>query len=162
MPLLINLLELEDKNVSLIGELPAKELDLESIDELIHAPLPLTYELEGELMSDAVLVQGSWRLPLECECVRCLKKFTMNLETEDWACHLPLQGEDRVRVYHDSVDLTPYLREDILLMLPQHPLCEPECSGLKKAPPGSGKKPNGAGRTDETSGPWAELNKLKL
>ena len=162
MPLLIQLVELEEKHLSLAGELSATELDLESIDELIHAPLALSYELEVEMMDDAVLVQGAWSIPLECECVRCLKKFTFDLEAPDWACHLPLQGEDRVRVYHDSVDLTPYLREDILLLLPQHPLCEPECSGLKKLPPGSGKKPNGAGRTDESSGPWAELNKLKL
>jgi uncharacterized metal-binding protein YceD (DUF177 family) len=162
MPLLINLVELKEKDLSLEGSLSAEELDLNTVDELIHTPLPLTYELEAEFLDDAVLVQGWWSLPLECECARCLKKFPLDLEATDWACHLPLLGEDRVPVQRDSVDLTPYLREDILLMLPQHPLCEPECSGLKNAPPGSGKKPNGAGQTDENSGAWAELNKLKL
>jgi uncharacterized metal-binding protein YceD (DUF177 family) len=58
------------------------------------------------------------------------------------------------------VDLTPFLREDILLELPQHPLCKPDCSGLKKPKAGKSKK-NSPGATADSSA-WSELDKLKF
>jgi len=58
------------------------------------------------------------------------------------------------------VDLTPWVREDILLGFPQHPLCRPECDGLKKASVGKARKT--AGKDESKPSAWAELNKLKL
>jgi uncharacterized metal-binding protein YceD (DUF177 family) len=60
------------------------------------------------------------------------------------------------------VDLTPYLREDILLEFPQHPLCDPECGGLPDAKSGNANNATSAGKPNEGSSAWAELNKLKL
>jgi len=60
------------------------------------------------------------------------------------------------------VDLTPFAREDILLEFPQHPLCDPECSGLPNSSVGKAKKNSGAGKTEAGSSAWAELNKLKF
>ena len=56
------------------------------------------------------------------------------VRVDPWIADLPLVGEEKVAVDNDCVDLTPYLREDILLAFPQHPLCEPDCRGLPKAP----------------------------
>ena len=79
---------------------------------------------------------------------------------EEWACHLALEGEEKVAVINDCVDLTPYIREDILLAFPQHPLCEPECKGLSIL---QNQQETGAGREQESaSATWAELNKLKF
>src|ERR1051326_5574811 len=133
MPLLVNLRHLEHKTVTLKGELPAEELDLEGIDELIRAASELEHNLEVERHERSLLVQGSLGLTLACECARCLKKFQHRLELGRWSCLLPLEGEDKVLVSNDCVDLTPYLREDIVLAFPQHPLCEPECPGLLSA-----------------------------
>ncbi len=110
-----------------------------------------------ELLHDAILVTGSLALPLECECARCLKKFKTELKLAGWAAHLPLEGEDKVAVENDCVDLTPFVREDILLDFPQHPLCRPDCAGLK----------NKAARKAEAvekpaADVWAKLDKLKL
>jgi uncharacterized metal-binding protein YceD (DUF177 family) len=58
------------------------------------------------------------------------------------------------------VDLTPLVREDILLGFPQHPLCEPDCGGLKKASVGKARKT--VGKDESKPSAWAELNKLKL
>jgi uncharacterized metal-binding protein YceD (DUF177 family) len=52
------------------------------------------------------------------------------------------------------------VREDILLGFPQHPLCRPDCGGLKKA--SVGKVPKTAGKDETKPSAWAELNKLKL
>jgi uncharacterized protein len=161
MPLIINLRHLEHKDLSLKGELPSADLELDKADELIHAPHPLQYELEAQRIDHNLLVHGSLQITLECECARCLKPFQHELNFPAWAVHLPLEGEEKVEVVSDTVDLTPYIREDILLAFPQHPLCESECGGLKNQP-STGVNSNGADQTEETSSAWAELNKLKL
>jgi len=161
MPLLCNLHQLEAKNLRLAGELAAQELELEQVDELIHAHRALKYDLEVQKLADGILVRGQLQLTLECECVRCLQPFQYKLALNQWACHLPLQGEEKVLVANDCVDLTPYVREDILLEFPRHPLCKPECGGLLKKPTSQKKKPGGS-ETKEVSSAWAALNKLKL
>jgi uncharacterized protein len=162
MAVLINLRQLERNDLRLEGELPAAELDVEEVDELIHVEEPLRYAVDAQKLEQGILVQGSLRLTLECECVRCLKAFSQPLELKDWACHLPLEGEDKVLIANDCVDLTPYMREDILLEFPRNPLCRPECSGLPKKAIIKAKKTGGTGQTKENSSAWAELNKLKF
>jgi uncharacterized protein len=94
--------------------------------------------------------------------VRCLKPFQYDLKLDKWACHLPLQGEESAVVINDCVDLTPYIREDILLEFPQHPLCDPECRGLPTLSVGKAKSTGSTGSAEMGSSAWAELNKLKL
>jgi uncharacterized protein len=163
MSLLFNIRHLEkQQTLSLSGELTPAELELESLDELVKAKLPLRYELEVQELDNSILVQGSLRLTLHCECARCLKPFTHELILDDWACHLPLEGEEKVPISNDSVDLTPYLREDILLAFPQRPLCEPECGGLPSPLRNAASDPGVVPKSMETSSAWAELDKLKL
>ncbi len=162
MSLLINLRHLERKDVVLSGELSAAELDIESLDELIRTAKPLEYELTAQQLDDGILVRGWWRLELDCECGRCLKKFKTELEFDDWACHLVLEGDEAVAVKDDCVDLTPYLREDILLELPQRPLCQPDCDGLLQKPGDKPKQTTEIGRDGKKPSAWTELDKLKL
>ena len=161
MPLLFNIRHLEHQTVTLRGELPVAELDLGGIDELIQADSPLQHDLVVERHERSILVQGRLGLKLRCECVRCLKSFEYRLAFDAWSCLLPLEGEDKVLVCNDCVDLTPRVREDIVLAFPQHPLCEAECRGLMSRRV-AGSKQNGASATGELSSAWAELNKLKL
>ena len=157
MSLSVNLRHLEERGVQLKGELPVAALDLGVNDELIRTEKPLRYDLSVELLHDAVLVTGSLALPLECECARCLKKFKTELKLTGWAAHLPLEGEDKVPVENDCVDLTPFMREDILLDFPQHPLCRPDCAGLKTK---AARKAEAVEKP--ASDLWAKLDKLKL
>jgi uncharacterized protein len=112
--------------------------------------------LEVQRLEANLLVQGKLHFVLDCECARCLKPFQRELNFDDWSLHLPLSGEDRAEIVNDSVDLTPYIREDILLAFPQHPLCESECGGLENP------LATGADQIEEPSSAWSELNKLKL
>jgi uncharacterized protein len=160
MSLKFNIRHLEERNLSLKGDLAVSTLDLESLDELIHVEKPLAYDLELQELEHAVLVHGTLRLELGCECARCLKQFKYELLLENWACHLPLKGEDQVEVVNDSIDLTPYIREDIVLSFPQQPLCEPECKGLQS--PFKDLALGGLEKKESPSSAWAELNKLKL
>jgi len=75
---------------------------------------------------------------------------------------LPLEGEESVPVVNDCVDLTPYVREDILLEFPQHPLCDAECRGLPNSISGKATKPLKSDQAETGSTAWSELNKLKF
>jgi uncharacterized protein len=162
MPLTINLRHLESQNLLLQGELPVEELDLDLRDEIIRAEKPLRYRLEVQKVEKGVLIQGRLHLPLQCECVRCLKPFEYGLRLESWTRLVPLDGEERAVVVNDCVDLTPYLREDILLEFPQHPLCETTCGGLSKTYIGKANKAGDAARSKRQGSAWAALDKLKF
>jgi uncharacterized protein len=161
MPLTINLRHLEDSPIRLRGEVSVSELDLTDLDDLVRPAGPLLYDLECSHQEQGLLMQGQLEMVFSCECARCLKTFELGLALDDWSVLLPWEGEDRVRVNNDSVDLTPHVREDMVLALPQRPLCGPECSGISAGPPAGGKQSCGA-QTPDVSSAWAELNKLKL
>jgi len=160
MALVVNLRHLEAHNARLHGELSVAELDIDTRDEVIQVTRPLEHDLEVQKFEGGLLVQGRLHLILDCQCVRCLKPFSYPLELKEWTCHVPLEGEERAAVANDCVDLTPYVREDILLEFPRHPLCRPECRGLPKTV--LGKTKNTRSKTGVGSPAWAELNKLKL
>lgn len=162
MPLVVNLRHLEAHNITLEGELPFEELDVDARDETIRAIGPLAYHLEVQRVEDGVLIQGRLCLPLECKCVRCLKAFSCDLKLDAWTRHLPFQGEESIAVVSDCVDLTPYAREDILLEFPQHPVCEPECRGLPRSTIGKAKATSNDVQFGPGSPAWNELDKLKL
>lgn len=163
MQISFNIRHLENGTVRLAGELPAGELELEQIDEMIQAGKPLKHDLEVERHDRAYLVHGSLELPIRCECVRCLKPFESVIRLPNWSCLLPLEGEDKVLIVNDRVDLTPYVREDIVLAFPQHPLCEPECCGLVATRRSDGKTAMlSSPPEDNAASAWSELNKLKL
>ena len=160
MPVIFNVRHLEENNLVLKDELPIAELDLEEADELIHLPGPLSYDLQVQKLEKGILVQGALQVTLQCECARCLKSYPHLLLLNPWACHLALEGEEKAAVINDCVDLTPYIREDILLAFPQHPLCEPECKGLLTL--GDQKKSGAVREPESAAATWAELNKLKF
>ena len=161
MPLLVNLHHLGRQEVVLQGELPVAELDIETFDELIRLEQPLRYELEVEKLDQQLLVRGELGLVLQCQCVRCLKPVMHVVRLADWVCYVPLTGEDGAAVEGDCVDLTPQVREDILLAFPQHPLCAPECPGLRPADRGTANTRSAAAGTERPS-VWSKLDKLRL
>ena len=155
MSLVVNLEDLKEADLRLEGELPLEVAETEANDELIKADKPLTYELEASLLDDALLVRGRLELPLDCECARCLKPFVHTVSLPDWTLHLPLVVVDAIETINDSVDLTPWVREDMLLGFPQHPLCAPDCSGLKAAGPEGSTAVAG---TEPSPSPWTQLD----
>jgi uncharacterized protein len=153
MALKVNLRHLEARELHLKGDLPVEELDLGLQDEMMVAKKPLHYDLQIEKVAHGLLVQGRLELALDCQCVRCLKPLKKRIELPNWTLHLPLEGEEKTPVDNDCVDLTPFAREDMLLEFPQHPVCEPECAGLKK---------NRRGNAETGPAAWNELDKLNI
>lgn len=97
------------------GEESSDVLELHS--EQVRAVSPLAYSLEVGLSDGGLWARGEVSVQVECECVRCLEKFRRPLEAPEFACQVELEGKE-------TVDLTEYLREDILLALPAHPTCD--------------------------------------
>jgi len=91
--------------------------------------------------------------------------FDQALRIDPWAALLPLDGEDAAPVVGEAVDLTPQMREDSLLALPQHPVCSPECRGVpleNMASSASGGVSSDAIETQSASSAWSALDALKL
>ena len=160
MNLTVNLRTLAQQNAVLRGELSPADLDLDLKDEIVQVRSPLHHDLEVELLPDALLVRGRLQVTVDCECVRCLQPFKYDLVLDPYTLHLPFTGEEAVTLDNDNADLTPFLREDMLLELPQHPLCKPDCAGVKTVAGRPGRR-TGA-KTEAKASAWAELNKLKL
>lgn len=162
MPIRVNLRHLQAHEINLEGELPTAELDLGLKDDMCRADQPLDYNLKAQEIENEILVQGELSLILTCECVRCLKPFKYELNLPNWTVLLPLEGEEKVPVDNDCVDLTPYLREDILLEFPQHPLCDADCRGLPAKETGKAKKAAKPDVSIQEPSAWADLDKLKF
>jgi uncharacterized protein len=162
MPMVVNLRHLEAHNLELKGELSVEELDLDLRDEMIRAQQPLRYELEVQKVEDGLLLHGHLHLTLQCQCVRCLKPFERQVDLNEWRHLGALDGEERLAIVNNCVDLTPLVREDILLEFPRYPLCETNCRGLQKADADRTGKDSGVDQTRQESSAWAALDKLKL
>jgi uncharacterized metal-binding protein YceD (DUF177 family) len=97
------------------GEEPSDILELN--DERARAVSPISYGIDVGLSEGGLWAHGRLGVRVECHCVRCLEKFQRPLEVPDFACQVELNGKE-------MVDLTEYVREDILLALPAHPTCD--------------------------------------
>jgi len=161
MPLRVNLHHLTRRTVTLHGELPVASLDIETQDEMIRLDRPLHYHMTVEKLADQLLAHGQLTLDLDCGCVRCLRRFRHVVRLADWVCSVPLTGPEQAVVEEDCVDLTPYVREDILLAFPQHPLCAPGCPGLEPTDRGKASTQRGA-EGAECPSVWSKLDELGL
>ncbi len=162
MPLLVSLAALHKGVVRLTGEMTPKELGLETMDPCIAAQRPLRYDLSVELLGREVLASGRIETILDCRCVRCLEPFGFDLVLDPWTCALPLDGDEAIPIVNESVDLTPQLREDTLLGLPQHPVCRTSCRGLSLPHPDSSKPEGSSDERRRVPSAWSILDTLKL
>jgi uncharacterized metal-binding protein YceD (DUF177 family) len=124
--------------------------ELES-DE-IRCAGPLKYNLEVGISEGALWAKGTLRQPLELRCVNCLERFVHEIRIADFALHLELTGPE-------VVDLTPMIREDILLNLPAHPHCDRDGGKQCKGPRETAPVTETEARREHD---WEALDKLKL
>ena len=149
----INVKRIPPEGETLSGTDPASVMDLNETD--VHFEHEIEYELLAQIQGNALLVTGRLSTPATLRCSRCLRVFDLPLRVDQFVFHQELHGED-------FVDLTPHIREDIILELPQRALCVTDCKGLC---PGCGKDLNkGPCRCKQSEGDlrWHALDNLKL
>jgi uncharacterized protein len=84
-----------------------------------------------------LFARGEVVTQIESLCARCLDPFPSDLTVhlaDQFARNPQTMTEDENPVFpilgRGRIDLAPPLREHILLNLPLHPLCRPDCRGL--------------------------------
>lgn len=139
----INLRHIPADGKRYAGDENAAELKIEN--PLYRFEEPIHYDLEATLNGRGILVRGSLRTSVRATCVRTLEPFDLPVNIEDFTVLVE-------EVPGDIVDLTPHMREDILLELPAHPVNPnaPKAVHLTNdAPPAKG------------SAAWEKLEQLK-
>lgn len=109
---------------------------LEADVSAIEADIDATHTNPGALL------EGDARATVEQECSRCLRAISSPVDAHfaeqyyatlnvDTGVPMPDPPLDAKVIGHDFlIDLTPLLREEIILATPQAPLCRPDCRGL--------------------------------
>jgi uncharacterized metal-binding protein YceD (DUF177 family) len=146
-----------------LRQIPAEGLHLEGEEECPIPQLdpeetrcagPLRYALDVGISEGALWANGALRQSVELRCVRCLESFRFDIEVKDFSLHTKLTGPE-------LVDLTPSMREDILLNLPAYPHCDRE--GGRVCPvPVTIKKPDENDVLEARPPDWSALDQLKI
>ncbi len=147
----VHVLQIPPDGLRCEGEEPSEILELDS--PRARATGPISFALDVGLSEGGLFATGTLTVPVECECVRCLEKFPRSLDVNDFACQVELEGRE-------MVDLTEYLREDILLALPAHPHCD--WNGEKVCKAKFRDAASEAEPLDDHRDVWKGLDQLKL
>lgn len=140
----IKLRLLPQEGLHLEGEDPPSILDAPG-EEMFRFERPVRYALDlMETAPNRFLARGRLSTVVRARCVRTLDWFDLTVEVEDFLGEAEAHG--------DEVDLTPLIREDILLALPNHPV-SPGAQPLA-ARPSDGAEAGG--------GPWGKLDQLNI
>ena len=106
-----------------------EETEILDLNDANVRPLDhVAYDVQVGISGSALFTVGRLSVDVELECVNCLRKFAYPLRVPDFAAQVDLTGSE-------VIDLTPLVREDILLVLPAHPRCDWDgktvCPGLR-------------------------------
>lgn len=120
------------------------EADIQGLDEGIMSRDLLRGEVQLMRTSQSILVTGRLRTVVELACDRCLEPFTMPVEMdleEEFRPTIDIGTGAAIPVIEEEVgqgtidehhllDLAEVVRQGLLLAIPTHPLCRPDCAGL--------------------------------
>jgi len=144
----VHLKQIPPQGLHLTGEEECPLQDLASED--IRCAGLLHYDIDVGVGDGGLWANGSLSQPVEMRCVSCLQKFVHEIRVPAFAVHTELHGPE-------TVDLTPFMREDVLLNLPAHPHCDRDGDRVCKAKQITPEDQNAKRKSD-----WSALDKLKL
>ena len=115
---------------------------------------PMRYSLDLGISDGSLWANGTIAQTVELACVACLEKFEHEIKVPAFALHTELHGPE-------TVDITPFMREDILLNLPPYPHCDREGGRVCPVPVAT-KTDEGKGVLEARPPDWSALDKLKI
>lgn len=107
---------LPPEGLHLEGKLPPSVFELPP-DDPAKPVSPLDVSIDVIRDGDDIVVTGSLEATFGLQCGRCTEPFEYRVELPAYDLVIPIENEQ-------PIDLTNWLREDILLALPTHPRCE--------------------------------------
>ena len=144
----VHLKQIPTQGLHLEGDEDCPIQEVES--EGIRCAGPLHYDIDLGVTGAGLWANGSLSQRVELRCVSCLEKFAYEIRVPAFAVHTELLGPE-------TVDLTPFMREDILLNLPAHPHCDRDGDRICKA-----RQLKTEGQDATRKSDWSALDKLKL
>ncbi|HEX9435902.1 MAG TPA: DUF177 domain-containing protein [Candidatus Limnocylindria bacterium] len=163
-----------------MGESVEYQVDEAPIDphgdnaELLEAQITgIDATIKATHTNPGALIEGDARATVALECARCLRPIqspvrarfseqyyaTLHVET---GAPMPEPPLDSKTIGSDfRIDLTPLIREEVILAMPLAPLCRPDCKGLC---PVCGKDLNESPHQHEQGSDerWAALKALRV
>ena len=122
--MILNLSKLSNTATRLTGEDPVSALGWEGEEtDIVRPASPLRWDFTARLFETELLVQGEASADFEGVCARCGKAIRLTVRE-------PLSFSQAVDTVSLTVDLTPEIRDAVLLALPLNPLCRKDCAGL--------------------------------
>ena len=107
------------------GEDPVEILEWPAEGELFYPVEPVRYRFFAKRVGHAeLLVTGSVSTRFAGACTRCGGPLDLEVRDDDFCQSFPLSGPN------PEVDLTEEERVSIILALPDHPVCDPDCAGV--------------------------------
>lgn len=150
----VHLRQIPDEGLHLEGEVECPIPALAKED--IVCAGPLRYSLDVGVSEGSIWANGSLAQPIEVRCVACLEPFVHVIEVPDFALLTELGGPE-------TVDLTPFVREDILLNLPAYPRCDRLVERVCPAPYKQLQRADADDAAAAQQKPdWSALDKLDL
>jgi uncharacterized metal-binding protein YceD (DUF177 family) len=111
----VHLKQIPAEGIHLEGKEEHDILELE--DDQAHPIGTVEYSLDIGVSRSSLFATGEIGVDFELVCVSCLRWFVYPARISNFATQIELTGAE-------LVDLTPWLREDILLALPAHAHCD--------------------------------------
>jgi len=159
----------QDQPLEITGNLNNFEWLKQSFASLDAKVKNFEFDLVLEKKGDFVEVDGNFKGNVDIDCVRCLdpfevsfsSKFRMFLYNEDGTFvgdggeHELKEGDLEFGLFRgDRIDVGELLREQIILNLPDYPLCKPDCKGISRKVKDTTQ--------EDTKNPFYNLKNLKL
>jgi uncharacterized protein len=144
------------------GEEPMSVFCLEGEQDLRICG-PLRYRVSVSRVQDELLIHGALAAEVAFRCSRCAEIFETEIVEHafDRVRDLVEEPPERHRDGTESVDLTPDMREAILLAFPAYPVCCVDCKGL--CPQCGVNRNTGTCRCKPPAdGRWDALERLRL
>ena len=155
MSLIIETGRLRQKPEQIRGAEPASSLEIEPGD-IIRSVGTLAYDLIAQCVSGELIVQGKLKINIICRCTRCGDDFSKKMFIPDFCRTFPLTSNNEL------INLTPDMREDILLALPIVAVCSAECRGLCSGCGVNLNRKNCECKRLEKKNVWGILDDLRL
>lgn len=121
-----DLLSADDGETQAVTLEPTADWQLEDLE----LEAPPTGEVTLTKLDDGLLAKLVTHVEVRLECVRCLEAYAASMELKARAVFSLHPEPDQWPIEDDTIQLDPWLREEIIVALPLKSLCREDCLGL--------------------------------